>query len=956
MESIATKQESEGPGMSISTQEGNTLKGRLLITVNAVLSRADEILIVDDAAEDIKLLAHILDGAGYRVRTAGDGKSGVHSVQTSQPDLILLKMEMRGMDGCEVCRLLKGDEHSRNIPVIFVGSFDEARAKVKGFEAGGVDYIAKPFQAVEVLARVQTHLALRHMEEQQEALRESEEKYRTLFEESFDGLFITSPTGKILEMNKKGVMMFGYDTKEEVLSLDLERDVYAYPPDRKRILAMVNTRGTAEYEVVVKKKSGEKMLTYCSLTGAKDEKGEITSYRGIIRDITEHKLMEEEIRQTNTYLENIFENSPDAIGIVDKSGGFIRWNKMAAELYGYTFEELRGVSGFDLYADQDELERMLRQLSREGLVKKWEMRMKRRDGSVVPFEISIALLKDSQNETLGSVCVARDLSEIKAVLTALKTSHDQLYNEITEHKQAKEAIEQLRRRNELILNSAGEGILGLDLEGKLTFVNPAAAEMLGYKAEELIGRSDHGLYHHTREDGRVYPEEECPVYQAFRDGKFCPLMEEVFWRKDGTSFPVRYSSAPIIEDGRVVGAVINFRDITERRLVEKEKERLESQLRQVQKLEAIGTLAGGIAHDFNNVLGIIMGYTDLIGLHLPEESKEKEHLGALLKACRRAKDLVRQILTFSRSEDGLERRPVDIRPIIKESLKFLRASLPTTIEIRQNISITGGMILAHPTQIHQVLTNLCTNAAHAMEEKGGVLEVSLTDLDLTPGAVPPHSDMIPGLYMRLTVSDTGHGMPSATLERIFDPYFTTKGIGKGTGLGLPIVHGIVKGYGGAITVSSEIGKGTTFHVYLPTSEGDLIVSDEVCSPIPRGTERILFVDDEMPLIDLWQKSLGRLGYNVVIATDSLQALQLFRAHPEDFDLVMTDYTMPKMTGIDLAEQMMRVRPDILVILCTGVIEWNMEEKAKEMGIRAFLRKPMEVRKTAEEIRKVLEQK
>jgi PAS domain S-box-containing protein len=805
-------------------------------------------------------------------------------------------------------------------------------------------------------ANEQLQIELAERKWAEESLRESEKQYRTLFEESFDGLFITSPAGKILDMNKKGVMMFGCETKAEVLSLDLEKDVYAYPPDRKRILAMVNARGTAEYEVVVKKKSGEKMLTHCSLTAVKDEKGVITSYRGIIRDITERKLMEEEIRQTNTYLENIFENSPDAIGIVDKSGRFIRWNKMAEELYGYTFEEMRGMSGFDLYADQDELERMLRRLRREGLVKKWEMRMRRKDGSVVPFEISIALLKDSQNEILGSVCVARDLSEIKTVLTALKTSHDQLYREITEHKQAKEAIEQLRRRNELILNSAGEGILGLDLEGKHTFVNPAAAGMLGFRVEELIGRRGHSLYHHTRENGRVYPEEECPIYHAFRNGKFCPLTEEVFWRKDGTSFAVRYSSAPIIEDGRAVGAVVTFRDVTERKLVEKEKERLESHLRQAEKLEAIGTLAGGIAHDFNNVLGIIMGYADLAGWDLPEESKQKENLGAVLKACHRAKDLVIQILTFSRSEDGLERRPLDIRPIIKESLKFLRASLPTTIEICQNISTTGGMILAHPTQIHQVLINLCTNAAHAMEEKGGVLEVSLTDVDLTCDTAPPYSDMKPGPCMRLTVSDTGHGMDSATMERIFDPYFTSKGVGKGTGLGLPVVRGIVKGYGGAITVTSEIGKGTTFHVYLPTIERESIISDEPSSPIPKGAGRILFVDDEMPLVDLWRKSLGRLGYKVVIATDSLQALELFRAHPEDFDLVMTDYTMPKMTGIDLADQMMRVRPDIPVILCTGLIERIIEEKAKETGIRVLLKKPLEMRKTAEEIRKVLDQK
>jgi PAS domain S-box-containing protein len=395
-------------------------------------------------------------------------------------------------------------------------------------------------------------------------------------------------------------------------------------------------------------------------------------------------------------------------------------------------------------------------------------------------------------------------------------------------------------------------------------------------------------------------------------------------------------------------------EIAERMRTEEERQRLSERLQQTQKLEALGTLAGGIAHDFNNILGIIMGYGELVALDVPEKSEAKKRLGEVLKAAYRAQDLVRQILIFSRSADGLQRRPTDILPVIQESLKFLRASLPTTIEINQLISTKGGVISGHPTQIHQVLTNLCTNAAHAMEEKFGTMEVSLTDVDLTSSTVPPYSDMKPGPCIRLTVKDSGKGMDPATLARIFDPYFTTKEVGKGTGLGLAIVHGIVKGYGGAITVHSEIGRGTTFDVYFPAIDRELIEPDETNLPVQGGTERILFVDDEASLVELWEASLKRLGYKIVTATNGLQALEFFQTQPDAFDLVMTDFTMPKMTGIEVAKQMMRARPDIPVILCTGLIESIVEEKARKIGIRSFLTKPLELHTAARVIREVLD--
>lgn len=415
------------------------------------------------------------------------------------------------------------------------------------------------------------------------------------------------------------------------------------------------------------------------------------------------------------------------------------------------------------------------------------------------------------------------------------------------------------------------------------------------------------------------------------------------------------------EIGKLAMAFNNMSESLNRRKAE--KERLEVQLRHGQKMEAIGTLAGGIAHDFNNILGVIMGYTELALLDVPEGNSLRRKLDEVSKASNRAKDLVSQILAFSRKggKDEQERKPVQISLIVKEVLKMLRSSLPTTIEIRQNIktqNIKTGMatVLADPTQIHQVLMNLCTNAAYAMRDKGGILEVSLADVDIDSDAAAKHPDMTPGRYQRLTVSDTGHGMDSAVMERIFDPFFTTKGPGEGTGMGLAMIHGIVKNHDGVITVHSKPGKSTTFQVFLPTAESVVTAEPEHFTPLPLGNERILFVDDEETLVSVGQQMLEGLGYEVVGRTSSIEAMDVFRTQPDKFDLVITDMTMPNMTGADMTKAIMRIRPDIPIILCTGFSEVISEEKAKAIGIREFIMKPITSRKIAETIRSVLDQK
>ena len=393
----------------------------------------------------------------------------------------------------------------------------------------------------------------------------------------------------------------------------------------------------------------------------------------------------------------------------------------------------------------------------------------------------------------------------------------------------------------------------------------------------------------------------------------------------------------------------------ERKWAEEEKKRLQAQLQQAQKMQAIGTLAGGIAHDFNNILFPIIGYTEMTLADLPENSLTRSNLEEVLKAAERAKGLVRQILTFSRQSEQ-ERKPLKIQPIIKEALTLLRASLPTTIEISQNIDKKCGAILADPIQIHQVMMNLCTNAYHAMREKGGVLGMTLTEVDIDSCDLGSNVDLKPGRYLRLTVSDTGHGMEPAEMERIFEPYFTTKGPGEGSGMGLAVVHGVVRSHGGHITVYSEPGKGAAFHVYLPRIDGIGTSPIPVPSePIPKGTERILFTDDEKQIVDMVQQMLERLGYHVTARTSSVEALKAFRTKPDKFDLVITDQTMPNMTGAELAQKIMGIRPDIPIILCTGFSEVIEKEKAKAMGFRDYVMKPIVKSDIAKIIRRVLDQ-
>jgi signal transduction histidine kinase/CheY-like chemotaxis protein len=396
--------------------------------------------------------------------------------------------------------------------------------------------------------------------------------------------------------------------------------------------------------------------------------------------------------------------------------------------------------------------------------------------------------------------------------------------------------------------------------------------------------------------------------------------------------------------------------ILEKKVEERTKAlaRSENQLQQVMKLQAIGTLAGGIAHDFNNILFPIVGYTELTMDDIPEGSQARQNLAEVLKAANRAKALVQQILTFSR-QNGQERKPLKVQPLIKEALNLLRATIPSSIEISSSIDDESGLVKGDPTQIHQVIMNLCTNAYQALQDTGGKIEVSLKETNLSYEQSMQRVGMKVGRHLELIVKDNGHGMTHQVMERIFEPYYTTKEQGKGTGLGLSVIHGIIKNHGGDISVHSQPGKGATFSVYLPIIDDIDIQTEPAQSANNKcGHEHILLIDDEEQIIDLERRILERLGYKITPIIDSQKALEEFSAQPDGFDLVITDMTMPKITGDRLAQRLMDINPLIPVILCTGFNEAINEEKALAMGIDKFVMKPIVKNDLADAVRTVLD--
>lgn len=644
------------------------------------------------------------------------------------------------------------------------------------------------------------------------------------------------------------------------------------------------------------------------------------------KEVVSFKQIEASLREGEATLRSIFRAAPTGIGMVcDRV--IKKANDRLCKITGYTREELLGKSARILYGTDKDFDYVGREKYaqiRERNTGTVETRWLRKDGTMIDVLLSSAPI-DPKDLLIGVTFTALDITSRKEAEEDLRESEEQYRS--------------LFKNNHSIM-------LLIDPEtANIVDANLAAVSFYGWSYEALIRKKMFDI--NTLTEEQVFGEMEKAKMEQRKQFYFRHCLAS------GEIRDVEVYSGPIKVHGKELLYSIVY-DITARKKAEKEKASLEAQLLHAQKMESIGTLSGGIAHDFNNLLGIILGNTELAMEDVEELHSAKYNLMEIRTASLRARDVVKQLLSFSRKTDA-KQRPVKLVQIVENVLSFLRSSIPMSIEIHKNIPYdTDNIILADATQINQVMINLFTNAVHAMEDTGGVITIGIQNVYLDQVSAPFYPDLSLGNYVKLTVSDTGTGIDHEIKDRIFDPYFTTKEVGKGSGIGLSVVHGIVKSHNGAIYVDSKFGKGTTFSILFPATEEEAVIETEAIEKLSTGNERILFVDDEKSMAEIGRRRLERLGYQVEAKTNPIEALELFRADPDQFDLVITDMTMPHITGDKLVKEILKIRPDMPTILCTGFSEKIDEEKAKKIGVRQYIEKPFDRGKLSRLVRKVLD--
>ncbi len=757
--------------------------------------------------------------------------------------------------------------------------------------------------------------ALREAADRTVALRESEARARAAFDQSpVINILASLPEGILVEFNAVGLSTFGYTRDQVIGKTSPELGLWVDADERLRYLDVVRTQGSVRnFETRMRRSDGTIFPVIChgcTVTIA----GQPYSLN-TLEDITDRKRAEVALRESEERFRQVFDRSPVPIALAEYPSGRVIsandavvaiWQRPRTEILGRTAIEL------GLWADLADRAQFYERMRRDGAVHNFETRFRHHDGSTATVLFSAAL-----------ITIAGRPYSLNTLL------------DITERKASELARDASLALLRATLESTADGILVVNADGRFATYNGIFAGM--WRLPANLAAADHDSIPDLIRRQLVEPD-NLPVNL----GELAPDSDgEVLANltcEDGRIYEC-YSRPQLIGD-EPSGRVWSFRDITARRRAEADRAKFEDQLRHAQKMESLGTLAGGIAHDFNNILTGILGFTDLTRLALPPGHSAHDYLDYILRSGQRARELVRQILTFSRSS-STDRVPHRLHHEISEALQLLRSTLPAMVELGRHLDPTTSPVLADATQVHQLVMNLCTNAWHALPPKGGRILVTLESHTVTPAEAAGHPDLLPGPYVRLSVSDTGSGMGAATLQHIFEPFFTTKEVGKGTGLGLAVVHGIMLAHQGAITVQSTLGVGTTFQLYFPAIVGpELPSTAPALDTIPRGQgQRLLFVDDDELSGFAIERLVANLGYKVLRITSPTRALQLFTAQPAEFALALVDLAMPEIAGDALAEQLLAVRPDLPVVMLTGYVEPDRQAAILASGVRDVLRKP-----------------
>jgi PAS domain S-box-containing protein len=721
---------------------------------------------------------------------------------------------------------------------------------------------------------------------------------------------------KINIFNKGAEIITGFKSKEVIGSdwfkIFFKPDTY-YEMDK----VWKDAWGSKFHSYVnpIRAKNGDEKIISWQTTGMYDDPDKTRHMMiSIGEDITKRKQIEEALRESEEKYRLLIENQTDLVVKVDVEGKFQFISPSYCEMFGKTKEELLGKK-FMPFVYEDDLEATataMKALNFQPHTAYMEQRAMTKDGWKWLAWMDTAVLDENKN-IVAIIGVGRDIDDRKLAEDALRESEE---------------------RYRLMMESMKDAAYICSPELRIEYMNPAMIDR--------IGRNATGEVCHKA----IYERGEKCSWCIFDQVQQKEHVEyEVADPKDNRYYAV--ANSPISHTNGTVSKLTIFRDLTEFKAIEEN-------LRQAEKMESIGTLTGGIAHDFNNILGIIVGNTELALDDVPEWNPAHSNLEEIKTASLRATKIVKQLLSFSRKTDQ-KVQPIEIAVVIKDALKFLRSTIPTTIDIQQDIQATDETILADPTQINQVMMNLCINASHAMEQTGGNLTVNVEKVILDYNSAKDYPDLKNGKHVKVTVSDTGPGIDPEIIDQVFDPYFTTKEVGKGSGLGLAVVLGIIKSHGGAIFVDSKPGKGTTFTMLFPLATEKPMVEAQTTEKLPTGHETILFVDDEISIVKMAQKMLQRLGYQVETAMTPGNALEQFSSDPGHFDLIITDMTMPQMTGVTLSGKLMEIRPELPIIICTGHSALVDEEKAKALGLTAYVMKPINMTEIAQTIRKVLDE-